>query len=126
MLNKTTVEILIEGLSQKIDEKSQPDTKLTRADNVEVDKVAQLNKRRGYRFIDVSGNDLGDIAVDSLFTKAAIRADEPVLFSDHTYAVSSPVGGVIGTSVVRRGPVLRGSYRLRVIVAGPGRSVTTP
>lgn len=125
MLQKSKIEILVEGLSQKFDEKVQPDAKLTRADNVEVDKAAQLNKRRGYRFIEVSGNDVNGDANDSLFTKAAIRADELVLFSDHIYAVTSPTADVIGTALVRRGPVLRGSYRLRVIVAGPGRSTDT-
>ena len=122
MLAKATIEILVEGLSQKIDEKSTPDAKLTRADNVEVDKLARLNKRRGYRFVEVEGNDLNGNAIDTMFTKMAVRADELVLLSDHLYAAASPTAGVIGTSLVRRGPVLRGSYRLRVIVAGPGRS----
>jgi hypothetical protein len=122
MLQKAKIEILVEGLSQKFDEKVQPDAKLSRADNVEVDKAAQLNKRRGYRFVDVSGNEIGGTANDSLFTKMAVRADELVLFSNHVYAVSDPYANTIGTSLVRRGPVLRGAYRLRVIVAGPGRS----
>lgn len=123
MLTKTTIEIKVEGLSQKFDEKSTPDAKLVRADNVEVDKAAQLNKRRGYRLIDVTATDINNDAPDQLYTKAAIRADELVLFSNHTFAVSSAVGDVISTYLVRRGPVIRGAYRLRTIVAGPGQSV---
>ena len=122
MLQKTTIEILVEGLSQKFDEKVRPDAKLERADNVEVNKAAKLNKRRGYRLVDVTGNDPNGLAVDSLFTKCAVRSDELVVFSDHVYSVLHPTATIGSTSVLRRGPVIRGSYRLRTIIAGPGSS----
>ena len=115
MLTTQNVEVLIEGLSQGVDDHVQPHGSLATADNVEFDKQGAANKRRGKRRV-VLPNDINGVAVAEVFSSVATYDDELVLFSDHLYALVDVGEGVDGTSVVRRGPTLRGAYRLRDVI----------
>lgn len=116
VLERSVVEVLVEGLSQGVDPAVKPHGRLDAADNVEFDRAGALNKRRGMRRVALP-NDIDGHAIAEVFSAVAIFDDELVLFSDDLYAVVSPRGGVDGTTVVRRGPVLRGAYVLRDVIA---------
>jgi hypothetical protein len=121
------IEIFIEGLSQHVDEKARPQGKLDRADNVAFDKAGQLNKRRGYRAISLLAGDIHDNPAPELFTVVAQFRDELVLLSDSLWSVVSPIGEVDATSVVLRGPLPRGGYRVRAVIGdGVGEEDLTP
>lgn len=115
-LQSQPVEIMIDGLSQHVDEKVKPHGSLERADNAEFDKAGALNKRRGYRKIVLAGADINGITPPELYSAAVAFRDELLLLSDHVFAVVSPLDAVDETSVVRRGPLPRGAFRLRAIV----------
>lgn len=110
------VTIQITGLSQKTDEKARIHGTLERADNVEFEKAGTLNKRRGYRYLDTSNNDINGNAPPELFSAVAQFRDELVLLSDHLWSVVSPTRSVDGSSVVLRGPLPRGGYRVRAVI----------
>lgn len=110
------IEIFIEGLSQHVTEKARPQGKLDRADNIGFDKAGHLNKRRGYRCIDLTNGDIHDNPAPELFTVVAQFRDELVMLSDSLWSVVSPTRNVDATSVVLRGPLPRGGYRVRNIV----------
>lgn len=123
MLQTSNVEVLIEGLTQGVAEDVQPHGALVVADNVEFDKMGAANKRRGKRRV-VLPNDINGVSIAEVFSAVATYDDELVLFSDHVYAIVDVGGGVDGTSVIRRGPALRGAYRLRDVI-GDGIGVRT-
>jgi len=110
------ITINVSGLSQKIDPKARPHGSLERADNVEFEKAGTLNKRRGYRVVDISAGDIHGTLPPELFSAVAQHRDELVMISDDLWSVVSPTSGVDGTSVVRRGPMPRGGYRVRAII----------
>lgn len=110
------VTIQIVGLSQKTDEKARVHGTLEVADNVEFEKAGTLNKRRGYRYIDTSLNDINSVPPPELFSAVAQFRDELVMLSDGLWSVLSPTAEVEGTSVVLRGPLPRGGYRVRAVI----------
>lgn len=110
-----TVQIVFEGLDQKTDHKLRAPGKLASAINVEFDKVGSLNKRRGYRRISTSVTAHGQTP-ESVFTSVATYHGELLLLGEeYAYAVGATTAIVDGASLIRRGPVLRGCYRVRDI-----------
>lgn len=121
------VTIQIAGLSQKVDAKARTHGTLERADNVEFEKAGTLNKRRGYRYLDISGGDIHGNASAEMFSAVAQYRDELVMISDDLWSVVSPISAVDGTSIVRRGPMPRGGYRVRAVIGdGLGEEDLTP
>ncbi len=115
MLARDKVEVIIEGLSQGVAPEVRPHGRVDAADNAEFDKAGALNKRRGKRAL-VLPNDIHGLAVAEVFSAVAIFDDELVLLSDDLYAVVDLGAGVDGTTVVRRGPSMRGAYRFRDVI----------
>lgn len=110
------VQIVLEGLDQKTDHKLRAPGKLASAINVEFDKVGALNKRRGYRRVTTSVTAHGQTP-EAVFTSVATYNGELVLIGqEYVYAIGSISAALDGGSLVRRGPVLRGSYRVRDIM----------
>lgn len=121
------VVINVAGLSQKVDPKARVQGTLEVADNVEFEKAGTLNKRRGYRYIDTSSGDINDNASPTLFSAVAQYRDELVMLSDDLWSVVSPIREVDSTSIVRRGPLPRGGYRVRAVIGdGVGEEDLTP
>jgi hypothetical protein len=121
------VTINVAGLSQKVDAKARVQGTLEVADNVEFEKAGTLNKRRGYRYINIANGDIHDNASPSLFSAVAQYRDELVLLSDELWSVVSPIREVDATSIVRRGPLPRGGYRVRAVIGdGVGEEDLTP
>lgn len=109
------VQIVLEGLDQKTDHKLRAPGKLASAINVEFDKVGSLNKRRGYRRVSTSVTTHGQTP-ESIFTSVAVYQGElAVLGEEYVYALGAATAIVDGASLIRRGPVLRGCYRVRDI-----------
>jgi hypothetical protein len=109
------VQIVLEGLDQKTDSKMRAPGKLASAINVEFDKVGALNKRRGYRRVTTSTTTHGQTP-EAVFTAVATYNGELVVIGEeYLYAVGAIAADIDGGSLIRRGPVLRGSYRVRDI-----------
>jgi hypothetical protein len=107
-----TVEVVLEGLSQKDDKKGTTPGRLRHAYNVEFDKTHALNKRRGFERVRVDTDTKG-LTSEIAFVSAATYKQELVLYGLHRlYAVVAIDQDVSGASVVRRGPTLRGNYRV--------------
>lgn len=121
------VTINVAGLSQKVDPKARVHGTMEVADNVEFEKAGTLNKRRGYRYLDISQGDIHGNASPMLFSAVAQFRDELVMLSDSLWSVVSPLRGVDATSIVLRGPLPRGGYRIRAVVGdGVGEEDLTP
>jgi hypothetical protein len=121
------VTINVAGLSQKVDPKARVHGTLEVADNVEFEKAGTLNKRRGYRYLNVLAGDIHDNPSPTLFSAVAQFRDELVLLSDDLWSVVSPIREVDATSIVRRGPLPRGGYRIRAVVGdGVGEDDLAP
>lgn len=108
-----TVEIqLSAGLDQKIDERYTVEGKLTTADNVVFDKLGALNKRRGYKAVEV-GTELFGATVDPYLMHLALHEDELlVIGAENLYSCADPDDELPGTrGLVIRGPIPRGNIR---------------
>lgn len=116
-LQDTLVDVQIQGLSQKTDTKVRPQGTLEVADNVEFNKAGRLNKRRGYRAMDVSTADINSIQPPDLWTACAQYRNELLLISDELWSVVSPLRAVDGTAIILRGPMPRGGYTIRTVVS---------
>jgi hypothetical protein len=110
-----TVEVVLEGLSQKDDKKATTPGKLRHAVNVEFDKTHALNKTRGYEHVKTTAHTLAS-EWPPLFLTAATYRQELVLYDyARLYAVLSIPDVVSDAAIVRRGPTMRGNYRVHTI-----------
>lgn len=118
-LQYQTVEVLLEGLSQKDDKKTSTPGKLRTAINVEFDKSGTLNKRRGYTRVPTESL-VGGGTAETLYATVATYQQELVLYGlDNIGSVAAGSAIVDGASVVRRGPTMRGNYRIHPVFASP-------
>lgn len=114
-----TVEVVLEGLSQKDDKKATTPGKLRTALNVEFDKTHSLNKRRG--FVRIPFEELvHDEQYELLYAAVATYQQELVVYGlDNLNSVVARTADVSGAAMVRRGPTMRGNYRVHDVYASP-------
>lgn len=114
-----TVEIVLEGLSEKDDRKATTPGKLRRAQNVEFDKTNALNKRRGYTRVPTEALVGGGLA-ETLYVTVATYQQELVLYGLDSFGSVAAASAVVDdASVRRRGPTMRGSYRVVDVYCSP-------
>lgn len=121
MLEPQTIEIPLGGLEQKQSSLTRVPGSLHRAINVVFDKTGMLNKRRGYRYVDIEEAVRPvDLGLESRFTSCSTFRDELVLFGRSVViAVVSPTGGIrTDDTVVYRGPCQRGALRVEYYTSG--------
>lgn len=104
-LQFTNVDVALGGLDQKVGPLVRVPGALDRAINVEFDKVGQLNKRRGYQFVDVHDT-VGAFVEDDIMCHLAVLGGELVIFTrSHVASVGSREGRLRGAdAIVYRGP----------------------
>lgn len=110
------VEVVLEGLSQKVDPKLRPSGSLERAVNVEFEKGGRLNKRRGYQYVDVA-NTVSFVDDDEVFVHVGTFQDELLLFGvDSLYSLGSRASAIGGTAaLLYRGPTNRMQVRVQYV-----------
>jgi hypothetical protein len=114
-----TVEVLLEGLSQKDDRKATAPGRLSVALNVEFDKTNSLNKRRGYTRVPWSAL-VGGESPELTYATVATYRDELVVYGlGHINSVVARSAIVDDAALVRRGPTMRGNYRTHQVFSGP-------
>jgi hypothetical protein len=118
-LESRTIEIPLAGLSEKHAAIVRSPGTMQRARNVEFDKTGIVNKRRGYRFVDVAQT-INLFDTDSVFSRCATIRNELVLFShSHVVSLISQTGSVrADDTLVYRGPCNRGALKLEYITGG--------
>lgn len=104
------------GLDEKTAALVRAPGALERAQNVEFDKTGQLNKRRGYAFVDVA-DAINVFDDDEVFHALATYRDELVLFSyDRVVGLASRTASLRGAEAfVYRGPSNRGALRVQFV-----------
>lgn len=105
MLKFQNVDVTLGGLDQKIGPLSRAPGALERAINVEFDKLGQLNKRRGYQFVDM-GESVGAVVNDEVMSHLGVLRGELVIFTrGHVAGLGSREGELRGEdTIVYRGP----------------------
>lgn len=105
MLQFQTISITLGGLDQKVGPLSRAPGALERAVNVEFDKTGQLNKRRGYQFVDM-GEHVGAFTNDEVLSHLAVLRGELVIFTrGYIAGLGSREGALRGEdTIVYRGP----------------------
>lgn len=114
-----TVEVVLEGLSQKDDRKVTTPGKLRAAVNVEFDKSNSLNKRRGFVRVPFETLVHGETP-ELLYATVATYQQELVVYGlDNLASVVARTAIVDGAALVRRGPTMRGNYRIHDVFSAP-------
>lgn len=118
-LDHQNIEIQFEGLAQKTSDKTLKAGQLTRAQNVEFDKVGQLNKRRGYRRYQFSGSQqigaLGRTMESQAFRVTTFK-DELLIMGHWLWAVADKGRNIDDRAAVRRGRLAPCNVSTRYIV----------
>jgi hypothetical protein len=104
-LQFTNVDVPLGGLDQKIGPLVRVAGALEQAINVEFDKSGQLNKRRGYQFVDM-GEHVGAFTNDEVMAHLGVLRGELVIFTrGHVAGLGSREGELRGEdTIVYRGP----------------------
>lgn len=113
-----SVEIVLGGLDQKSGPLTRGSGSLERAVNVEFDKLGQLNKRRGYQFVDTLTDVVGAPASpDGVMAHLATLRGELVIFTRcYVAALASRESLLRGEdAVVYRGPNGMGACASRLL-----------
>lgn len=115
-LDWTNIELVLRGMAQKSSDLTRAPDHLKYAINVEFDKDGDLNKRRGYQFVDL-GNTVNAFDDDAVFCNVGTYRDELVVFSyDYVAALGSRDSQLRGSdALVYRGPSNRGAGKLQYV-----------
>lgn len=119
MLQWQTIELEVEGLSQKHDDRKLPAGRLSVCQNMEFDTIGRLEKRRGYRKVGLTSTSSSHTA-DSLFIELGQLNDELLLIGyNYVWSLASADSLAHRTaSITRRGPTLRGNMRRHDVASG--------
>jgi hypothetical protein len=121
MLDFQKMPVVLRGLSQHENPKTEVPGALRTCENAVFPKAGRIDKRRGYRLVNTDEDTHGtDIDPRLLFVNVAHFRDQLVLVGyDRVYSLVGTDSRVFAADLVRRGPTLRGNVHVTQIVTAP-------
>lgn len=121
MLEFQKIPVVLRGLSEHENPKTEAPGSLRSCRNAVFPKAGRIDKRRGYRLVNVETDVHGDdIDPRNLFVNVAHFRDQLVIVGyDTLLSLVGTDSAVFEADLVRRGPTLRGNVHVTQIVTAP-------